>query len=83
MAQQKIEIVLAGLRDDRTVREVCREHEIAETREAGPRVGKSYTEGRISAFSSGERALVGQRQKPAASRYFGSKRRWAVLGSNQ
>ena len=30
-AQQKIEIVLAGLRGDRTVKEVCREHEIAET----------------------------------------------------
>jgi transposase len=30
-AQQKIEIVLAGLRGDRTVREVCREHEISET----------------------------------------------------
>jgi hypothetical protein len=30
-AQQKIEIVLAGLRGDRTVREVCREHEISDT----------------------------------------------------
>jgi transposase len=30
-AQQKLEIVLAGLRGDRTVREVCREHEISET----------------------------------------------------
>ena len=30
-AQQKLEIVLAGLRGDRTVKEVCREHEIAET----------------------------------------------------
>jgi transposase len=30
-AQQKIEIVLGGLRGDRTVKEVCREHEIAET----------------------------------------------------
>ena len=29
-AQQKIEIVLAGLRGDRTVKEVCREHEISE-----------------------------------------------------
>ncbi len=29
-AQQKLEIVLAGLRGDRTVKEVCREHEIAE-----------------------------------------------------
>jgi transposase-like protein len=30
-AQQKIEIVLAGVRGDRTIKEVCREHEIAET----------------------------------------------------
>jgi len=30
-AKQKVEIVLAGLRGDRTVRDVCREHEIAET----------------------------------------------------
>ena len=30
-AQQKAEIVLAGLRDDRSVKDVCREHEIAET----------------------------------------------------
>jgi transposase len=30
-ASQKPEIVLAGLRGDRTVKDVCREHEIAET----------------------------------------------------
>ena len=30
-AEQKIEIVLAGLRSDRSVREVCREHAISET----------------------------------------------------
>jgi transposase len=30
-AQQKVEIVLAGLRGDKSVRDVCREHEIAET----------------------------------------------------
>lgn len=29
--EQKAEIVLAGLRGDRTVRDVCREYEIAET----------------------------------------------------
>ena len=29
-AQQKLEIVLAGLRGDRSVREVCREHAISE-----------------------------------------------------
>ena len=30
-AQQKLEIVLAGLRGDRTVQEICREHTISET----------------------------------------------------
>jgi transposase len=30
-AKQKVEIVLAGLRGDRSVRDVCREHGIAET----------------------------------------------------
>ena len=30
-AQQKLEIVLAGLQADRSVHEMCREHEIAET----------------------------------------------------
>ena len=30
-AQQKLEIVLAGLRGDRSVRDVCREHRISET----------------------------------------------------
>jgi transposase len=30
-AQQRIEIVLAGLRGDRSVKDVCREHEISDT----------------------------------------------------
>ena len=30
-AKQKLEIVLAGMRGDRSVKEVCREHEISET----------------------------------------------------
>jgi transposase-like protein len=30
-AKQKLEIVLAGLKGDRTIKEVCREHGIAET----------------------------------------------------
>ena len=34
-AQQKLEIVLAGLRGDRTVREVCREHHVSETQSYG------------------------------------------------
>jgi len=29
--QQKVEIVLAGMRGEKSVREVCREHEIVET----------------------------------------------------
>ena len=31
MPEEKIEIVLGGLRGDRSVRDVCREHEISET----------------------------------------------------
>lgn len=34
---EKAEIVLAGLRGDRTVRDVCREYEIAETRDPDDR----------------------------------------------
>ena len=30
-AQQKLEIVLAGLRGDRSIKDVCREHQIVET----------------------------------------------------
>ena len=30
-AQQKIEIVVAGLRGEKSVKDLCREHEIAET----------------------------------------------------
>ncbi|MGH2746205.1 MAG: transposase [Thermoleophilaceae bacterium] len=30
-AEQKLEIVMAGMRGDRSVRDVCREHGIAET----------------------------------------------------
>ena len=30
-AQQKLEIVVAGLRGDRSVKDLCREHKIAET----------------------------------------------------
>lgn len=34
-AEQKLEIVLAGLRGARTVRGVCREHEVSETQYYG------------------------------------------------
>ena len=38
-AQQKLEIVLAGMRGDRSVRDVCREHA---TRAGGERQGFSF-----------------------------------------
>src|SRR6266508_4102043 len=59
-AERKIEIVLAGLRGDRSVREVCREHEISETLYYGWR--EKLLEGGRSALAgkeerSGEREL--------------------------
>jgi transposase len=53
-AQQKIEIVLAGLRGDRTVREVCREHEIAET---------LYYSWRDKLLEGGREALAGKEER--------------------
>ena len=50
-AQQKIEIVLAGLRGERTVREVCREHEISET---------LYYSWRDKLLEGGREALAGK-----------------------
>ena len=62
-AKQKIEIVLAGLRGDRSVKEVCREHAISETlyygwrdqlleagreRLAGRRSGRAYRRSRVT-----------------------------------
>ena len=49
-AQQKIEIVLAGLRGDRSIKELCREHEIAET---------LYYNWREKLLEGGKAALVG------------------------
>ena len=49
-AEQKAEIVLAGLRGDRSVREVCREHEIAET---------LYYQWREKLLEGGQAALAG------------------------
>ena len=59
-AQQKLEIVLAGMRGDRSVRDVCREHGIAETLYYGWR--DRLLEGGRSALAgkeerSGEREL--------------------------
>ena len=53
-AQQKIEIVLAGLRGDRSVKEVCREHEIAET---------LYYTWREKLLEGGKAALAGKEER--------------------
>jgi transposase-like protein len=53
-AQQKLEIVLAGLRGDRSVKDVCREHEIAEA---------LYYSWRDKLLESGREALAGTRER--------------------
>ena len=53
-AKQKIEIVLAGLRGDRTVKEVCREHEISET---------LYYSWRDKLLEGGREALAGKDER--------------------
>ena len=53
-AQQKIEIVLAGLRGDRSVREVCREHAISET---------LYYGWREKLLEGGREALAGKEER--------------------
>ncbi len=53
-AQQKIEIVLAGLRGDRSVKEVCRDHEIAET---------LYYTWREKLLEGGREALAGKEER--------------------
>lgn len=53
-AQQKIEIVLAGLRGDRSIKEVCREHEIAET---------LYYSWREKLLEGGKTALAGKEER--------------------
>src|SRR5947208_15849512 len=68
-AQQKLEIVLAGLKGDRSVREVCREHGISETLYYGWR--DKLVEGGLVALSGkedrqGERELrrrIGQLER--------------------
>jgi transposase len=52
--EQKTEIVLAGLRGDRTVRDICREHEIAET---------LYYQWRDRLLEGGKAALATSRDK--------------------
>jgi transposase len=58
-AQQKIEIVLAGLRGDRSVKEVCREHAISETLYYGWR--EKLLEGGRDALAGNEERL-GERE---------------------
>jgi transposase-like protein len=53
-ATQKIEIVLAGLRGDRSVKEVCREHEISET---------LYYSWRDKLLERGRSALAGKEER--------------------
>jgi transposase len=53
-AQQKLEIVLAGLRGDRSVREVCREHAISET---------LYYGWREKLLEGGREALAGKEER--------------------
>jgi transposase len=53
-AKQKIEVVLAGLRGDRSVKEVCREHEISET---------LYYSWREKLLEGGREALAGKEER--------------------
>ena len=53
-AQQKIEIVLAGMRADRSIKDVCREHEIAEA---------LYYSWRDKLLEGGKAALVGKEER--------------------
>src|SRR6266508_4016844 len=52
--EQKAEIVLAGLRGDRSVRDVCREYQIAET---------LYYQWRERLLDGGKQALANPREK--------------------
>lgn len=56
---QKAQIVLAGLRGDRAVRDVCREYEIAET---------LYYQWRERLLEGGKAALANPREKTAEHR---------------
>lgn len=53
-AQQKIEIVVAGLRGDRSIKEVCRDHEITET---------LYYSWRDKLLEGGREALAGKEER--------------------
>jgi transposase len=53
-AKQKVEIVLAGMRGDRSVKEVCREHAISET---------LYYSWREKLLEGGREALAGKEER--------------------
>ena len=53
-AQQKLEMVLAGLRGDVSVKELCRQHEIAET---------LYYSWREKLLEGGREALAGKEER--------------------
>jgi transposase-like protein len=53
-AEQKLAIVLAGLRGDRSVREVCREHQISDT---------LYYSWRDKLLDGGRAALAGKEER--------------------
>jgi transposase len=53
-AQQKLEVVLAGLRGDVSVKELCRQHEIAET---------LYYQWREKLLAGGREALAGKTER--------------------
>jgi transposase-like protein len=55
-AQQKLEIVVAGLKGDRPVREICREHEISDT---------LYYQWRDKLYEGGIAALAGKEERGA------------------
>ncbi|MBM3666971.1 MAG: transposase [Actinobacteria bacterium] len=55
-AKQKAEIVLAGLRGDKSVRDVCREHGIAET---------LYYNWRDKLLEGGAKELAGKNERAA------------------
>ena len=55
-AQQKLEIVLAGMRGDRSVRDVCREHDVSEA---------LYYNWRDKILEGGKAALSGKDERQA------------------
>jgi len=55
-AKEKAEIVLAGLRGDRSVRDLCREHEISET---------LYYQWKEKLLAGGQAALAGKDERQA------------------